>query len=201
MRRGRRGDALRARLGGCRRLLRRLPAPARPPAGDSRPAREACAPSHGRAAPLSCRSASRPSSAESNVNLVLRREDRGRSRLGDEAGFGHLRLERGIDLGQTIQRHAVDMTLERRSLEDAQAAATIALDAHGVLALQRLQQIHQAAETVAALIVSAVGLTKDLFDVAQIHRPPGVRGGSENLRCSRDAVGRALGRDDRLRSR
>src|SRR5207253_7237202 len=81
--------------------------------------------------------------------------------------------------------------LERRSLEDAKTSAPIALDAHEVFSLTRLQQIHQAIETAAALVEPTFGLSKDLLHVTQVHRPPRAGGGGENPSGALHAFSRA----------
>ena len=77
--------------------------------------------------------------------------------------------------------------LHRRPLEHAQPAAAIALDPDEPFALTRLQQVHQTAEPVAPLVEAAIGLTQDLFHVAQVHRPARRRRGREDLAGALDA--------------
>jgi hypothetical protein len=163
---------------------RQLAAPSAPRSG------AACAPWRGRAVP---RRVDRHRFVENRVGVddIRCLEHRGRG-VGDESGFGHFGLERRVGLRQPVHRHAVHVPLQRRSLEHAQAATPIALDAHEAVALQGLQQIHQPAKSVAALVEPAVGLAEDLFDVAQIHRPARVGGGGQDFRRPRHPVGRAF---------
>src|SRR5262249_3883800 len=92
--------------------------------------------------------------------------------------------------------------VELRSLKDAKAAASIALDPDETLALARLEQIHQPAEPVAPLVESAVGLSKDLLDDSQIHGPSRVGRGGDDPSGDANAVGGVanLCRHVRLRS-
>src|SRR4029077_13796678 len=79
------------------------------------------------------------------------------------------------------------------TLKDAKAAAAIELDPHEAVALQRFQQVHQAAEAVARVVEAAVVVAKNLLHVAEIHRPACARRGGENLPRAADARLRALG--------
>ena len=74
-----------------------------------------------------------------------------------------------------------------RTLEHAESAAAVALDADETVALTRLQQVHQAAKAVAALV--EVAGAEDLLHVAQVHRPARIRGIRQQLRRGADAVG------------
>jgi hypothetical protein len=74
-------------------------------------------------------------------------------------------------------------------LEHAKTAASIALDPHEPLALTPLEQIHQPAESVAALVEPALGLPQNLFHVAEIHRPPCVPGSGQDAPGDADAFG------------
>src|SRR6185295_14851117 len=79
--------------------------------------------------------------------------------------------------------------LKLRSLEDAQPAAAVALDSDEAFTLAGLQQVHQAAEPVATLVESTLGLSKNLFHVAEIHRPPCVPGGDQDAPGDAHAFG------------
>ena len=86
-------------------------------------------------------------------------------------------------------RRRGDAALKRRSLEHAKPTAAIALDPDEALTLASLQQIHQAAEAVAALVEAALGLPQDMFDVRRYIGQRAPVAARESLAGATHAVG------------
>src|SRR5262245_9837200 len=161
-------------------------------------------PFHARGAAASETGALRFRAAEELRGRVDR--NRFRLRLFDLVGLGGrddlagLQLDRldFDDLDHLQRLHWNPGLLQRRSLEHAQPAAPVALDADEAFLLTRLEQIHQPAESVAPLVEAARRLPEDLLDVAQIHWPARVGRRREDRAGALHTLGRGADRLDVL---